>query len=72
MRERVLEIISKIIKIDRISLEERIDDKEIWDSLHRVEALFAIEDEFGIQFSESALVELDTPRKLCLAVEKEV
>lgn len=72
MTDRVLEIIAEILKIDGETLEQNIDNKEIWNSLQRVEVLFAIEDEFGIQFSEDALAELNTPRKLCNAAVQEV
>ena len=72
MEERIKEIITEIVRIDRDTLDANIDSKEIWNSLQRVEVLFAVEDEFGIQFSEDALVKLYTPLKLCQAAEQEV
>lgn len=71
MRDRVLEIILEVLKIDQETLDKNMDSVEIWNSLQRVEVLFAIEDEFDIQFSEDALGTLDTPAKLCQAVEQE-
>ena len=71
MEQRLLEIMSEILKLDKETLLAAFDEKTIWDSLRRVEILFAIEDEFDISFDENELKELDTPRKLSqAAVEK--
>ena len=67
MEQRLLEIMSEILKLDKETLLTGFDEKTIWDSLHRVEILFAIEDEFDISFDEDELKELDTPRKLSQA-----
>lgn len=68
MRENVIEIIMDVLKITREELEAEFDSKDIWDSLLRVEVLFAVEDEFDISFEEEELVELNTPKKLCEAI----
>lgn len=67
MRDSILEIMTDVLKIEKDALLNDFDNWEIWDSLLRVEILFAIEEEFDIQFSEEELVELNTPKKLCEA-----
>ena len=67
MEEQIYNIIAGILAIASDELELNLDNRDIWNSLQRVEVLFAIEDEFGISFSEEALIELNTPRKLCNA-----
>ncbi len=67
MKESILEIMTDILKLDREALLADFDSREAWDSLLRVEILFAIEEEFDIQFDEEELAELVTPQKLCEA-----
>lgn len=67
MKDSILEIMTDVLKLDQDALLNDFDNWEIWDSLLRVEILFAIEEEFDIQFSEEELVELNTPKKLCEA-----
>lgn len=68
MGNKVAEIIAEILKLDKNDLMAQFDNKEVWDSLRRVEILFALEDEFEIQFSEEELATLITPKKLYEAV----
>ncbi len=68
MENKVTEIISEILKLNKSDLMTKFDKKEVWDSLRRVEILFALEDEFDIQFSEEELATLITPKKLYEAV----
>lgn len=68
MENKVTEIIAEILKLDKSELLTQFDDQNVWDSLHRVEILFALEDEFDIQFSKEELAALITPKKLYEAV----
>lgn len=67
MKESILEIMTEVLKMEKDALLERFDDREVWDSLLRVEILFAVEEEFDIRFEEDELAELVTPQKLCEA-----
>ena len=67
MKDTMIEIMTDILKIEKDELLENFDSREIWDSLLRVEILFAMEEEFDIQFDEEELAELVTPQKLCEA-----
>ena len=68
MENKVTEIISEILKLNKSDLMTKFDKKEVWDSLRRVEILFALADDFDIQFSEEELATLITPKKLYEAV----
>ena len=67
MKESILEIMTEVLKMEKDALLERFDDREVCDSLLRVEILFAVEEEFDIRFEEDELAELVTPQKLCEA-----
>ena len=64
MEDNIFELISETLRIDGIQLRENRDNKDIWDSLQRIEILFALEDEFGIAFSEDELSDVTTPQRL--------
>lgn len=72
MKEEVLSIIEDILKCDKETLIEQINSKNLWDSLLRVEIFFAIEEEFGVQFTEEEFISIETPAQLCEAVIKKV
>ncbi len=72
MKEEVLSIIEDILKCDKKTLIEQINSKNLWDSLLRVEIFFAIEEEFGVQFTEDEFSSIETPAQLCEAVIKKV
>ncbi|GJH09279.1 acyl carrier protein [Caballeronia novacaledonica] len=40
-----------------------------WDSLKHMEIMFALEDEFGTEFSEEELADLDSASKIVSAIE---
>lgn len=65
MRETIIGIIAEVLGVDQETVLHRFSDKDVWDSLLRVEVLFAIEDEFHIQFTEEELAAMTTPAKLC-------
>lgn len=64
MDEKLSKIICGVLKINNEELAQNVNSKDIWDSMHRVEIFFAVEDEFGIQFSEDEMAEIDTPQSL--------
>ena len=71
MREEIIKIIAEILKKDVLEIEAGLDDVNTWDSLNRVEIMFAVEDEYGITFEEEDLPEISTPAKFIdLAIKK--
>lgn len=59
VEERVLMVISSILKVPVNSESTRLEVPS-WDSLKHVEVIFAIEDEFDIEFKEEILFELNS------------
>lgn len=72
MKDKLIEIIADVLKINAATVEEQIGNKSIWNSLLRIEILFIIEDEFDVTFSEKELALLDTPEKLIKATLEKV
>lgn len=72
MDESILQFINSFLKISRDELMKGLDRKDIWSSLLWMEIVFSLEEEYDIQFREDELKELMTPRKLCLAAEREI
>ena len=72
MEQQFLSILAEVLKTSNEDLLVRFDDKTIWDSMQRVEVIFALEDEFGVQFSEEELAESITPKRLCDTLFKKV
>jgi acyl carrier protein len=55
--DRVCSIVSAVIKVAVDANTARSNTPQ-WDSLKHIEVMFAIEDEFGVQFSEEELASL--------------
>lgn len=72
MKNQFVEILEEILKLPAENLTARFDDAAIWDSLQRVEIIFALEDEFSVQFNEEELAESTTPKRLYDALSKKV
>ena len=51
----VIQILSGILE-QEIKLETSREDIQTWDSLKNIEVIFAIEDRFGIRFSEEEIL----------------
>jgi len=68
MKERIFAVVAEILKLEEEVLRENYDNKDIWDSVQRVEILFAMEDEFEVLFDEDELSALTTPQELSEAV----
>jgi acyl carrier protein len=43
-----------------------------WDSIKHVDLIFALEDEFGVQFSEAEMAELTDYRQIVASVERKL
>lgn len=71
MKDNIYKLVADILKVDISLLHEIEDSPEAWDSLSRVEVIFAIEDEYGITFEDEELSVALTPKSLInLSVEK--
>ena len=69
LRRRVAKVLEIILR-QEISTDSDFTrkDSDAWDSLKHIEVMFALEDEFGIEFSEAELSELDSISTIVSAV----
>lgn len=72
MENQYLNILTEVLKMPAEALMPQYDDKKVWDSMQLVEIIFALEDEFGVQFSEEELAEAVTPKRLYETLLKKV
>ena len=60
MKERVFRIVSQImdVPIEQINDGSSPDDIEAWDSLKHMNLILALEQEFGVHFTDEQIVEM--------------
>lgn len=68
--KRVTGILAVILKRDFPAGQDATRETTAgWDSLKHIEIMFAVEEEFGIEFSEAELGSLDSVRSIARAVQ---
>lgn len=72
MINHVISTFSKIMDIDinEISIETTTEDIKQWDSLHHMELILALEEEFSIQFDDEDISEMISIRLIIEHLEK--
>jgi acyl carrier protein len=66
----VRRVLSTVLKQDLTTMASvSRSDLPAWDSLKHVQVIFAIEDEFGVEFSSEELPSLDSDAKIVAAIE---
>ena len=62
MKERVLEIVSQVMGVPVAEVNEKSSPDTIasWDSLNHMNLVLALEEEFGVQFTDDQIVSLLT------------
>ncbi|OCF96748.1 hypothetical protein A9G08_10255 [Gilliamella sp. wkB195] len=60
MEEKVIEIVSKITKINVNDLSNNKDSDKLWDSISHVEIVLMLENEFGVSFDENDIAQMIT------------
>lgn len=70
MEEKIYELIADILCKDVEELKSMADEKGLWDSLKRVEIMFALEEEFDIVFEPDEIVYMDTMNKIIETINK--
>lgn len=61
MEKKVIEIISQVLKVDdeEIELDLAIGDLPEWDSLHHLNIIVELENEFGVKYTADDLAEIE-------------
>lgn len=70
-RERVFSVVSGVTgcPVDRLSEDTALESLENWDSLKYLSLVLRLEEEFGVKFSESEVVDMGDMRAILAAVE---
>ncbi len=57
---RVRDVIARILQVEASTIDDRASSQTLarWDSLHHITLVFALEEEFGVTFSEVQIVAL--------------
>ena len=60
MKERVLAIVSQVmgVPVEQLSEQSSPDTVQSWDSLNHMNLVLALEEEFGVQFTDDQIVNL--------------
>ena len=71
MKDKVLQLISQIMDTDIATLNVNSSSKSVdnWDSLHHMNLIVAIEEEFEIELSDEQIVEMISYKKIIQALE---
>ena len=59
MKDKIIEIVSKAVKIDPVVLMEN-SSVRIWDSLSHLEIILLLEESFDIRFNDKDIVEMQS------------
>jgi acyl carrier protein len=72
MRENVLHVISQVLgmPVDELSEDSSPENIEAWDSLKHMNLVLALEEEFGVRFSDEKIVEMLNVRLITEAVQE--
>ena len=69
LRDVVLDEISKVLKVE-VSLDSNMENTPVWDSLKKIDVIFAVEDKFGIKFDKEVLEKLNSTLAISDTVTK--
>ena len=66
MEEKIKEILATIFEIDKSSINQDTNPNTVptWDSLRHMKLVFAIEEEFEVEFSDDKIVQLTDVGKI--------
>ena len=66
MEDKIKEILATVLEIDQsdVNNDTSPDTVSSWDSLRHMKLVFAIEDEFDVQFSDDQIIQLTDVGKI--------
>lgn len=74
MKERVFDIVSNIMNwpLKKINEDSSPEDIDTWDSLNQINLVLALEEEFGVQFTDDQIVEMLSVRSVIETLQSKV
>ena len=72
MKEKVYKIISEILEwpLEKINEDSSPDNIGTWESLNHMKLVLALEEEFGVHFSDKQIVEMLDARSIIIVIDK--
>ena len=72
LRQKVIQIVSQVMGVPEQEIvdESSINTVEVWDSLKHMNLVLALEEEFGVQFSDEKIVEMLSVAQIVEAVHE--
>ena len=72
IKERVFKVVSNIMGVSLREVDENSspDTLEKWDSLQHMNLILALEEEFGVQFTDSQIVDMLNVQLIIMTVEE--
>lgn len=72
MEDRIKEIMAAVFEVDISEIHDNVssDDLEKWDSLHHMNLIAALEEEFQMEFDEEEIVELLNYKLIVLTLKE--
>lgn len=66
MKDKIFTVVAKIMSIspEDVTMDSSPDTIEAWDSLKHMTLILALEEDFGILFSDDEIVEMITVQKI--------
>jgi acyl carrier protein len=74
MEERIKEIMAAVFEVDRSEIDENTasGDLEKWDSLHHMNLISALEEEFEIELEEEEIMEMMNFKLIRLVLSEKI
>ena len=72
MKDRVFKIVSQMMEVpvDQLNEKSSPDTVEKWDSLKHMNLILALEEEFGVQFSDGEIVDMLSVELIVLTIKE--
>jgi len=72
MEQRVFEIVAQMASVDPtdINRDSSMDNVETWDSLVAINLVLALEEEFGVRFTDEQINQLSSVRAIMEALQE--
>lgn len=72
MEQKIKSILSSVLNIPVNELNDNASSNNIekWDSLHHMNVIFALEEEFGVQFSDDDIVQMSDYKTIVQKVKE--
>jgi acyl carrier protein len=72
VRGRVITVVSAVIGVPEEILDEDSSQKTVayWDSIRQIDLVLALEEEFGVLFSDSEVAEIDSIRSILTVLHR--